>query len=177
MSLEKRKMNFSRKELIKADATMNQMRNAVYILIRLMEKNDISDSKDNLRRMGQNIAKTYINYWKPTNIVTINNVKDVISTIYQKVLNSVVSLEINEFEREIRVQDYKCALCKYHYSDIEIAGCEILLGFISEFISLINRESYEHSIITLKPYKVYESKAYGNKSCIQIFKYKIRSEG
>ena len=142
-----------------------------------MEKNGINDSKGNLRRMGQNIAKTYINYWKPVNIVTINNVKDVISTIYQKVLNSVVSIDINESEREIKVQDYKCALCKYRYSDVEIAGCEILLGFISEFISLINKESYEHSSITLKPYKVYESKAYGNKSCIQIFKYKVSSEG
>ncbi|MFX1570310.1 MAG: hypothetical protein ACFFCV_18270 [Promethearchaeota archaeon] len=170
-------MNFSRKELIQTDATMNQMRNAIYILIRLLDKNGISDSKDNLRRMGQNIAKTYINYWKPTNIVTINNIKDVISTIYQKVLNSVVSLDINESQREIKVQDYKCALCKYHYSDVEIAGCEILLGFVSEFISLINKESYEPSSINLTPYKVYESKAYGDKSCIQIFKYKIRSEG
>ncbi len=169
-------MNFSRKQLIETDATMNQMRNAVYILIRLMEKNGVEDSKDSLRRMGQNIAKTYINYWKPTNIVTLNNIKDVITTIYQKVLNSAVSLEINESEREIRVQDYKCALCKYHYSDIEIAGCEILLGLISEFISLINKELYEQSSITLEPYKVYQSKAYGNKSCIQIFKYKTGKE-
>ncbi len=170
-------MNFSRKELIETDATMNQMRNAIYILTRLMEKNGISDSKDHLRRMGQNIAKTYINYWQPTNIVTINNIKDVITTIYQKVMNSVVSLEINELEREIRVQDYKCALCKYQYADIEIAGCEILLGLISEFISLISKESSDPSSITLEPYKVNESRAYGNKSCIQIFKYKIGKEG
>jgi hypothetical protein len=169
-------MNFTRKELIETDATMNQMRNAVYILARLMEKNGISNSKDHLRNMGRNIAKTYVNYWKPTNNVTITNIKDVLTTIYQKVLNSVISLDINESEREIRVQDYKCALCKYHYGDIEIAGCEILLGLISEFISLINKGSYEQSSITLEPYKVSESKAYGNKSCILIFKYRIGKE-
>ena len=170
-------MNFSRKELIETDATMNQMRNAVYVLSRLMEKNGIHDSKDRLRRMGQNIAKTYFNYWKPTDFVTLNNVRDVITTIYQKVLNSVVSLEINESEKEIKVQDYKCALCKYHYNDIEIAGCEILLGFVAEFISLISEQSSKPPSIVIEPYEVNESRAYGNKSCIHVFKYKIGKEG
>ena len=55
-------MNFTRKELIQTEATMNQMRNAIYHLARLMEKNRIKDSKEKLRRMGQNIAKTYIQY-------------------------------------------------------------------------------------------------------------------
>ena len=74
-------MNFSRKELIETDATMNQMRNAIYVLTRLMEKNGVRDSKDRLRRMGRDIARTYINYWKPTDIVTLNNIKDVIDRI------------------------------------------------------------------------------------------------
>ncbi|MFX1306503.1 MAG: hypothetical protein ACFE91_06215 [Promethearchaeota archaeon] len=170
-------MKFTRKELIATDATMNQMRNAVYILVRLMEKNGIKDPKEQLRKMGRNIARTYINYWKPSEVITLKNLKDVITTIYQKVLNSTISIEINELEKEIIVQDFKCALCKYHYDDLEIAGCEILLGMISEFISLINQKSYTSSSIFLEPYMINESRTYGDKSCIQIFRYKVGKEG
>jgi hypothetical protein len=166
-------MNFSRKELVESDATMNQMRNSIYILARLMERNGIKDSKERLRRMGQNIAKTYLNYWRPTDIVDLNNIKDVVSTIYQKVLNSSVSIEIDDYGKIITVQDHRCALCKYQYSDIQIAGCEILLGLVSEYINLLNKDSHSSSSIFLKPNEVIESRAYGNKLCIHSFNYKI----
>lgn len=165
-------MNFSRKELIETEATMNQMRNSIHILASLMEKNGLSDLKDRLRKMGQNIARTYLQYWRPTDTVNSSNLKDVITTIYQKVLNSSPSVEINDAENLVTVQDYKCALCKYHYDDIEIAGCEIILGMVSVFISIISKESPDPSSLFLEPYKVVESRAYGNKSCIQIYKYK-----
>ncbi len=170
-------MNFSRKELIETEATMNQMRNAVFHLARLMEKNGIKNSKERLRRMGQNIAKTYIDYWKPTEIITLSNLKDVITTIYQKILNSSVSIEINENERIIKVRDYNCALCKYHYEDVEIAGCEILLGLVSEVINLISKEGNNSTQLLLDPYEVIESRAYGNKACIQLIKYKMGKRG
>ncbi|MFX0006091.1 MAG: hypothetical protein ACFFA7_15595 [Promethearchaeota archaeon] len=170
-------MNFSRKELIETEATMNQMRNAVFHLARLMEKNGIKNPKEKLRKMGQNIAKTYINYWKPTDVITLSNLKDVITTIYQKVLSSTVSIEINEIEGIIKVRDYNCALCKYHYEDIEIAGCEILLGLVSELINLINRKTSGNKQLLLNPYEVIESRAYGNKSCSQLFKYKMEKGG
>ena len=172
MRLENRNMNFSRKELIETDATMNQMRNSIHIIASLMEKNGLPDLKDRLRKMGQNIARTYLQYWRPTDIVKISNLKDVITTIYQKVLNSSPSVEINDAENIVKVQDYKCALCKYHYDDIEIAGCEIILGMVSVFISIISKESPDPSSVFLEPYKVEESRAYGNKSCIQLYKYK-----
>ncbi len=170
-------MNYSRKELIQTDATMNQMRNAIYGLARFMEKNGVTDLKNKLRKMGQNIARTYIQYWRPTNLINTSNLKDVITTIYQKILNSSVSIEINQVESLIKVQDYKCALCKYHYDDIEIAGCEIILGMVSEIISLISQESHDPSSIFLEPYDVTESRAYGNKTCIQLYKYKIGEKG
>lgn len=165
-------MNYSRKELVETDATMNQMRNSVHILANFMEKNGVLDLKEKLRQMGRNIAKTYIRYWKPTNFVTNSNLKDVIATIYQKVLNSSTSIEIDDVENLIKVQDYRCALCKYHYDDIEIAGCEITLGMVSEIISLINKESSDPTSIILEPYEVKESRAFGNKTCIQLYKYK-----
>ncbi|MFX1573115.1 MAG: hypothetical protein ACFFB0_10230 [Promethearchaeota archaeon] len=170
-------MNYSRKEVIQTDATMNQMRNAIYGLARFMEKNGVTDMKHKLRKMGKNIAKTYIQYWKPTNLVNISNIKDVITTIYQKIFNSSISIEINQAENLIKIQDYKCALCKYHYDNLEIAGCEIILGLVSEIISLINQEFQDPSSIFLLPYKIKESRAYGNKACIQLYKYRIGEKG
>ena len=164
-------MNYSRKDLTQTEATMNQMRNSVYELTRFMKKNGILDLKSTLRRMGQNLARTYIHYWKPTDTVKITNLKDVITTIYQKILNSSISIEINDTESMVKVQDYKCALCKYQYDDIDIAGCEIILGMVSEFVSLISRESLGSSSIFLKPYNVEESRVFGNKACIQLYKY------
>lgn len=166
-------MNYSRADLTQTDATMNQMRNAVYELARFMGKNGMTDLKDKLRKMGKNIAKTYIRYWKPTDQVTISNLKDVITTIYQKILISSVSIEIVDVEKLIKVQDYKCALCKYQYDDVEIAGCEIILGMVSEIINLINREVKDISSVFIEPFEIAESRAYGNKVCAQVYKYKI----
>lgn len=166
-------MNFSRKDLVKTDATMNQMRNSIHILANFMEKNGVSDLKEKLRKMGQNIAKTYMRYWKPTDSVNISNLKDVITTIYQKILNSSPSIELNDAENLVKVRDHNCALCKYQYDDIEIAGCEIIMGMVSEIISIINKESNGISTVIFEPQEISESRAYGNKTCIQVYKYKI----
>ena len=166
-------MNYSRKDLVQTDATMNQMRNSIHILANFMKKNGATDFKDKLRKMGQNIAKTYIQYWKPTDSVNLSNLKDVISTIYQKILNSSPSIELNDTDQLVRVRDHNCALCKYHYDDIEIAGCEIILGVVSEIISLISEESNDISSVVFEPYEVTESRAYGDKACIQLYKYKL----
>ncbi|MHA2038801.1 MAG: hypothetical protein ACW98X_20405 [Promethearchaeota archaeon] len=170
-------MNYSRADLTQTDATMNQMRNAVYELARFMEKNGMADLKGKLRKMGSNIARTYIRHWKPTGQVNSSNLKDVITTIYQKILNSSVSIEVVDNENLVRVQDYKCALCKYQYDDIEIAGCEIILGMVSEIINLINDEANNISSVFMEPLEVAESRAYGNKVCIQAYKYKIGERG
>jgi hypothetical protein len=156
---------------------MNQMRNAVYELARFMHKNGISDLKDKLRKMGRNIGKTYVRSWIPTDQINISNLKDVITTIYQKILNSSTSIEIDEIGNTIKVQDYRCALCKYQYDDIEIAGCEIILGMVSEIVNLINEKSPDTTSTLLEPFEVVESRAYGNKVCIQLYKYKTKERG
>ncbi len=167
-------MNYSRKDLVQTDATMNQMRNSIHILASFMKNNRVLNLKEKLRNMGQSIAKTYIRYWKPTESVNISNLKDVMATIYLKVFNSTISIEINDDENLIEVHDQRCALCKYHYEDVEIAGCEIILGMVSEIISLINKESNNPSSLIIEPYKIIESRAIGNKKCIQLYKYKSR---
>ena len=166
-------MNYSRNELLNADAAINQLRNSIYHLVRFMSKNNINDKKERMQRIGKNISKTYIKYWSPIDLVDLNNIRDVIATIYKKVLKSSISVELDEKEKLIIVSDDNCALCKYKYDDIQIAGCEILLGLISEFINIININSRNKTILLVEPLKIQESKSYGNKNCIQMFKYKI----
>ena len=150
--------NITRDDLVKVEATMNQSRNMIYHLIRFMKKNAVADVRQRLREMGKNIARTFYNYWNPTESVNISNLKDVIATIYKKILNSSVSIEIDEIQKSIIIKDSKCAVCKYHYEDVgNFAGCELLLGLISEFISLINRNGRDQFKITLSPLEVRES--------------------
>ena len=46
-------MNYSRNELVKSEATVNQMRNSIYILQRFMKVNGLTEIKQRLKRMGQ----------------------------------------------------------------------------------------------------------------------------
>jgi len=162
-------MNITREDLLQSDATMNQMRNMVYHLERFMKINGISGTRENLRRMGRNIARTYIKYWKPIDHVNKANISDVITTIYKKVLNSSVSVELDEINKIIMVRDNDCSLCKYQFNDINVAGCEIIAAMISEIIACINNEK---SSFMLQPLEIIESRTFGNKSCIHSFEYK-----
>jgi len=161
-------MNLTRDDLIQSDATMNQMRNMVYHLERFMKINGVSETRENLRRMGRNIARTYIKYWKPIDNINLSNVRDVITTIYKHILNSSVSIEIDKFNKTITVQDNDCSLCKYHINDIDVAGCEIIAAMVSEIAMCINKEK---SSFLVEPLDILESRTFGHKSCIQQFKY------
>jgi predicted hydrocarbon binding protein len=165
-------MNYSRNDLLSADATMNQLRNAIYHLARLMAKNKRSDVKERFRQMGENIAKTYVDHWKPTDLVNRANLRETIGMIYKEVLKSSVTVEINKTEQLVIVNDKGCALCKYDYDDVHIAGCEILLGMVSTFVNEINRLSNQKAYLVLEPVRVQESRALGNGKCVQVFKYK-----
>lgn len=164
--------NIDRSVLVGTEAAMNQSRNMIYHLIRFMKHNDKINIKERLRRMGKNIAKTFANYWRPIDRVNLSNIKDVITTIYKKILNSSITIDIDEINKTIKIRDTKCSLCKYFYEDVgNFAGCEVLLGMVSEFISIINANSEETFKITLTPLEISESLSYGDKACIQIFKY------
>lgn len=166
-------LNIDRSQLLLVEAAMNQSRNMIYHLVRFMKKNDVENVKERLREMGRNIARTFYNYWKPIESVSIMNIKDVIATVYKKVLNSSITIEVDEINNIIIIKDSKCALCKYHYEDVgKFAGCEVVLGMLSELIDLINKDSKNQSKINIQPLEVRESKAYGDEACIQVFKYK-----
>lgn len=166
-------MNYTRAELKEYSAVMNQMRNTVNHLIRFMKKSGAKDIKDRLRRMGKNIGRTYSRYWKPTDFVTLDNVRDVIATLYKEIVNSSINVEINKNQNKIIVKDSKCSMCKYQFDDIDTAGCEVLIGMVSEFVQMINKDKMSPRTLSLEPEIVLESKALGHDSCVQVFKYKI----
>jgi hypothetical protein len=47
---------------------------------------------------------------------------------------------------------------------------------VSELVVQINSFSKDPSLVFLEPLEVRESRTYGNKFCIQIYKYKIGRE-
>ena len=167
-------MNHTRAELLQAEATMNQMRNAVTHLVRYMNKKGIKDDevKERFKRMGSNIAKTYINYWKPIEAVSLRNVQDVIATIYKNMFSSTIIVEIDEKEKKIIIKDSKCSMCKYKFDDVKVSGCEIFLGLVPEFINSIN-SNLKKSPLTIIPDKVVQARAYGNELCMHTYKYTL----
>ena len=165
-------MKINRYDLLEHSAVMNQMRNAVAHLVRFMINNYVDDVIERLQRMGKNIARTYVKYWKPTDSVDLNNLKDGIATIYKNIVNSTVQVEITS-DKYVIITDRKCSLCKYKYEDLELAGCDILLGLVPEMINQINAKSKNNSKLRLTPIKVSESKGYGHQRCVQILKYSL----
>jgi hypothetical protein len=165
-------MNYTRNELLQSEATMNQMRNAIYHLQRFIKLNGITEVRDRMRRMGRNIAHTYIRYWKPIDFVNKSNLKDIISTIYKNVLNSNVSIELDDAKNKIIVKDNDCPLCKYHFEEIEAAGCEIIIAMVAEFINIINNENKDSSSISLRNLNIEASRVFGNKACVHNFEFK-----
>lgn len=166
-------MNYTRHDLIQVEATMNQMRNGIYHLARFMNKNGVTDINNRLRRMGQNMGRTIYNYWKSIELINLSNIKDVMSTIYQKILGSSVTTELHANENKIITTDYKCALCKYQYEDINVSGCEIIMGMVSEIINQVSKASNNSSAVFLEPLSVKESKALGHNVCMIEYKYKV----
>ena len=166
-------MNLSREDLIQSEATMNQMRNAVYHLQRFLKLNNVVDVRERLRQMGKNIAYTYMKYWKPIEIVNLSNITKVIATIYRSILDSSVSVELNEQNQTIIVKDNNCALCKYKFDDIDVAGCEVISGMVTEIINQISKETNTSKVLLIEPMDITESFTFGGKYCLQSYNYHI----
>lgn len=147
------------------------MRNAIYHLERFIKINKVSNIRQRLHRMGQNIANTYFKHWEAIEKVDISNIKNILTKIYKNVLNSSISVEINDFEQFIVVKDKDCPLCKYHFEDIQLAGCEIIAAMVAELVLLINKQESNDCSFIIHPIEIKESRTFGNKSCIQVFKY------
>ena len=162
-------MNYTRSDLVLADAAMNQMRNAIYHLIRFMKRENIKDINMRLQRIGKNIASTYGRYWLPKNALTRQNLDIILKEIYSSIFKSKINLEVDYEKNILKIVDNKCCLCKYNYPDIDIPGCEVLQGFLPNFINILNTKYPNEKIISVKRKEVIRSRAIGDSQCVQEF--------
>ncbi len=162
-------MNYTRSDLVLADAAMNQMRNAIYHLIRFMKKENVKDVNMRLQRIGKNIASTYSRYWLPKNALTRQNLDIILKEIYSSIFKSKINLEVDYEKNILKIVDNKCCLCKYNYPDIDIPGCEVLQGFLPNFIDILNKKYPNEKIISVKRKEVIRSRAIGDSQCVQEF--------
>ena len=156
--------NFTRADLLRYTATMNQMRNAVYHLVRRMTAKNIQNMDDKLQAMGRRIAVDFARAWAPETHIFEKFVKET----YFGVLRSKVKIEIDAPTKTIKVTDEKCPHCKYRYEDITVAGCNIVTGFM---------EAYTHELkvagkinFELKTLGVAESRMYGDEKCVHMYR-------
>jgi hypothetical protein len=103
--------------------------------------------------------------------VNLVNLKDVIATIYKNILNSSVSVDLDEVNKTILVKDNDCPLCKYIFDDIDIAGCELISALVAEFINKLNERSEGKSSLRIESLAVEESRTMGHNYCVQSYKY------
>ncbi len=152
-----------RKELISRVSVMNQLRNAVYHLQRFLTARGVQDLKPRLIEMGRNIGETYseaLDYKKTKFTADLKE-------LYEITVHSKVKLQLNQETRTIDVIDSKCALCKYNYEDIDIAGCYVIMGMIERLMNKIGYKNF-HLLDVL------HSKTCGDEECIH--QYKIQSQ-
>ena len=147
----------TRNSLLSQKMGFNQMRNSLYWLQRYMKRFNLS--QDELERryldMGRNIGATFIKEITPQS----KELKNLFRELYNVTLSSKV--KVLQEGNIYTIQDSKCALCKYQYDDIDIAGCTIEIGMISEMLQRLGYQVVDNTII--------ESKTYGHKHCIHQY--------
>ncbi len=156
--------NFTRADLLRYTATMNQMRNMVYHLVRRIAAKNIQNVDDRLQAMGRRIAVDFARAWTPETRTFEKFIKET----YFGVLRSKVKLEMDAPSKTLKVTDEKCPHCKYRYEDVTTAGCNVVAGFM---------ESYTHELkmagkinFELKTLGVAESKMRGDENCVHIYR-------
>ncbi len=150
----------SRENLLNSLAPFNQIRNALYQTIRFMQEKNANVPED-LRRMGRDIARTFVKCWVPPMGNPAQNLRE----IYQFVTGSKVKVETAG--RVLRVVDKKCRLCNIKYSDIDHAGCEIIAAMVAEFFAQAHAKGATTANLTLLG--VDKSRARGDAQCVHVF--------
>lgn len=147
--------NYSRQDLTKKTATVNQMRNIVYHLMKYMEEKGDDDKKilQKLKRMGKNIAAT------ENTLIALseNDPQKFIKKIYNDILGSKVLITVSNDSKTLTIDDKKCAMCKYHRKDIKIAPCELITSMVMNLMILNG--------FKIKNVSVTQSKSLGDLTC------------
>ncbi len=151
----------SRAELINKTAVMNQMRNAVYHLMRFLKSKNVKDMKAELLEMGRNLGTSYAKVWN----ISKSGLENDLKIIYDTVIHSKISIRNIENDTLIEITDDKCPLCKYKYEDIDTAGCYVIIGMVEAIMKSIGYNSFQAKGVT-------ESKTNGNDVCKHLYKIK-----
>jgi hypothetical protein len=125
----------SRADLMKKKFKINQLRNAVYDYINYLKIDKQVGSGDILnllKQMGHRIATTYANYWKPTGM---KDALDFMREIHRTVFKTAARVR-QESDSQISVVSRSCPLCRYKYENLDVAGCNLIVGFIETFFEI-----------------------------------------
>ncbi len=150
----------SREGLVNSLAPFNQIRNALYQLIRFMQEKNTNVPED-LRRMGRDIARTFSKYWLPP----MANPDQSLREIYQFVTGSKVKVETTG--RVLRVVDKKCRLCNIQYLNIDHAGCEVIAAMVAEFFAQAHAKGM--TTVKLVLLGVDKTRARGDDQCVHVY--------
>jgi len=158
----------SRADLMKKKFKINQLRNAVYDYIKYLkvDKGVITvDILTILKEMGHRIAATYANYWKPTGM---KDALDLMREIHRTVFKTAARVRF-ESDTKISVVSRSCPLCRYQYEQIDVAGCNLIVGFIETFFEIQSKT--DPNIPRLEG-TVETSRTFGESYCKYTFEVK-----
>lgn len=154
----------SRANLLNKKFKVNQIRNGIYWYINYLKVDKNIGTVDiigKLREMGKKIALTYINYWKPKYKDTIDLMRVIHRTVFK------TAARVRESDSEIVVISRSCPLCKYRRENIDVPGCNILVGFIEKFYELLSKDNPDLPKIEGT---IETSRIFGEKKCKYTFK-------
>jgi len=166
--MSKKETSTTRAALMKKNFKINQLRNAVYDYIKYLkvDKNVIAvDILNILKEMGHRIATTYANYWKPTGM---KDALDLMREIHRTVFKTAARVRL-EPDSQISVISRSCPLCRYPYENIEVAGCNLIVGFIETFFEVQSKA--DPNIPRLEG-TVETSRTFGESYCKYTFEVK-----
>ncbi len=150
----------SREHLIGKMMGFNQMRNSIYWLQRFMTKKNVSEEEieTRLKEMGKNIGSSFLKtiHSKPSGL------KELVEFLYKETVNSSVDVGFIQEKNSLLIKDEKCALCKYSYDDIKVAGCTIEVGMISQILNELGIKISDSAVI--------KSKTNGDSLCMHAYK-------
>jgi hypothetical protein len=123
----------NRSDILNKKFKVNQIRNAIYAYIKVLKERELptADIITKLKEMGRNIANTYINYWKPDFKDALDLMREIHRTVFK------TAARVREKEAKINVVSRSCPLCKYKRDEIEVPGCNIIVGFIEAMYEML----------------------------------------
>ncbi|MHA1269053.1 MAG: hypothetical protein ACTSPY_04640 [Candidatus Helarchaeota archaeon] len=128
-----------RNDLFVKKAKVNQIRNGIYSFIKYF-RNDLNKSKEEtqkiLHEMGKNIAQSFFKYWQPENDDPLKIMREIHRVVFK------TSAKVREKDDYIIVVNRSCPFCKYP-RDVDLSGCEIIVGFIVEYFNLLSFKTYK----------------------------------